>query len=211
MRFFLVLAVLLSAAAPAAAQDMLRDHRSEDPTAKLLDDYQAPETIEDYANLYYDSCTRSNVDASLTEYVETQCACTAAEMPKFMTLKNMKSLFTRSQEGDFQEGRVMLLAYIPCLYTSINQFVFDGCFYSDEMRQKTKRPRKVCECYGHRMGDFMSAHGQNLVPGFMRDTFISDKSVPNPLAYIIGAEFFEREARYHFSECIMSEEHRFDK
>jgi hypothetical protein len=209
MRFFLLLSFLTLLSAPAMAQDMLRDHRSQDPTAKLLDDYE-PQTLNDYANLYHESCVAAG-EPSMKDYVETQCTCTAAELPKFMTLNNMKTLFTQTGEGDFQQARVLLLAYIPCLYTTINEFIFDSCYYDENMRKKMLRPKKVCECYGRKMGNYISSKGQNFVPGFTRSGFNSDKAVPDPFTHIVSSDYFDSQAKFEFEQCVMTESYNFDK
>jgi hypothetical protein len=111
MRLFLLLAVLMTIAMPASAQDMLKDAREADPAENILGDKKDPEDINDYATKYYQSCVAANQTDNLKEYVETQCGCTSAEMTKFMTLKDMQNLFKKTKEGDFQQSRVILLAY----------------------------------------------------------------------------------------------------
>lgn len=209
--FFLtaLFAVLIQ---PAHAQDVLREHRTEDPTAKLLDkDGGVPQTVNEYANLYFQNCHKANTDTELDEYVSSQCGCTASKMTEFMDLRNMKTLFTKTQEGDFQMGRVMMLAYLPCLYDSIYEFVFDSCYYSDEMRKKMNNPRGICECYSHKMGDYVASKGESFVPGFVRDGFVSSKAVANPFAHIIGSSQFNRKSRWEFEQCIMTESYGWNK
>lgn len=107
----------------------------------------------------------------------------------------MKSLFSKGQEGDFQQGRVMMLAYMPCLYESIKEFVFDSCYFPHEMRKKMNSPRKICECYSHKMADHIASKAEFFVPGMTREGFNTSKAVPNPLAHIIGSSNFERQSR----------------
>ncbi|MGB4106854.1 MAG: hypothetical protein WBK55_03560 [Alphaproteobacteria bacterium] len=208
MRFFFALLVLMVLPVfPAAAQDMLRDHRAQDPVAKLLDkDGGAPQTINEYANLYYESCVAgADKGTELEEYNITQCGCAAAKLPEFMTLKNMKALFINSQEGDFQQGRVLMLAYMPCMYDTIDQFVYDGCYYSEEMRKNMIRPSEVCKCYGHNMAEYVASKGEAFVPGLTDDGYDREKAVSDPLGHIIGNSVFNSRSKYEFERCVMEE------
>lgn len=209
---FFLAALFVVLIQPAYAQDVLREHRTNDPAVKLLDKHGGvPQTVNEYANIYYKNCHKANTETELDQYVVTQCACTAAKLPEFMELNNMKSLFTKTQEGDFQQGRVMMLAYMPCLYDSIKEFVFDSCYYSNDMRKKMNNPRKICECYGHKMGDHIAANGEFFVPGMAREGFDASKAVPNPLAHIIGSSDFNRQSRWQFEQCVMTESYGFNK
>lgn len=209
---FLLAAFFAVLIQPASAQDVLREHRNDDPAAKLLDKHGGvPQTISEYANIYYKNCHDANTETQLDEYVVTQCACTASKLPEFMELKNMKSLFSKGQEGDFQQGRVMMLAYMPCLYESIKEFVFDSCYFPHEMRKKMNSPRKICECYSHKMADHIASKAEFFVPGMTREGFNVSKAVPNPLAYIIGSSDFERQSRGLFEQCVMTESYGFGK
>lgn len=203
----LLVVLIMMMALPASAQDMLRRHREIDPTAKLLDDgSKAPETVADYANQFYSDCTKSNQDKSLKDYVTAQCACTAAKMSEFMSLKDMQTLYTKTKDGDFQQGRVMLLAYIPCLYDSVNDFVYDNCINDKEIRKNLIHEKKYCECYGRGMGDYVASKGPNLVPGFAATRFLSEKSVPNPFGHIVTGEPFAEKSETVSQLCIMKEE-----
>lgn len=208
MRIFLYFtALLFFIVTPAQAQDMLSSERNKDPTAKLLEDpSKMPTTVEDYANIYYRTCVQENSSPDLAGYNQTQCACTAAQIPKFMTLSDVQSLFEEGPAGERQQGRVMTSAYIPCLYHSVYNVVYDGCFYDDKTRKSLRYARKVCGCYAHAMGNYVSSKGKNLVPGFTRVGYDSKKSVPDPLAFIIGADFFARTGRTEFRKCFLVEE-----
>lgn len=207
MRFILLLFLSFVFTHPVLAQDMLRKHRGGDPTTQLLgQDGKAPVTIEDYANLYYDSCTSSNTDEFLKDYIGGQCACAAAKIPEILSLDDVKTLFTKTKAGDFQQARVMLLGYIPCLYNSVHDFVYDQCLDNNQTRKQFRHAVKVCECYGKGMGDYAASKGQNLIPGFTRNTFDSEKSVPNPLSYIIQTPFFEKKSSGILEQCVMTEE-----
>ncbi|MCE7886233.1 MAG: hypothetical protein DYH13_01845 [Alphaproteobacteria bacterium PRO2] len=207
---FFLAAIFIALIQPVHAQDVLREHRTNDPSVKLLDKHGGvPQTVNEYANIYFENCHKANTETELDEYVVTQCACTASKLPEFMELKNMRSLFTKSQEGDFQQSRVMMLAYMPCLYESINEFVFDSCYYSNDMRKKMNSPRKICECYSHKMGDYIASKAEFFIPGMVRGGFDVTKAVPNPLAHIIGSRDFERQSGWQFEQCVMTESYGF--
>ncbi len=210
MRFFLFFfLVVVLAASPAAAQDLLRDHRLEDPTAFLLDpDHATPKTQADFANLYYQSCFTSNEDPVLNEYVATQCACTSVKMMEFMSLRDMEALFTKTKEGDFQQVRVLMLAYGPCMYDSVYDFVYDGCLYGQKPgQQKMRHPRKVCECYAHKMGNHVASIGYRLIPGLDNGSFDREKAVPNPFVHLLEGYNFTYVSDIEYKRCVMNEEY----
>lgn len=213
MRFLLLLLAFITVLTPHAhAQDVLREHRAEDPAAKLLDKHGgAPSTVNEYANLYFNNCVASAQSKDFEEYNVTQCGCTSAKMPEFMTLKNMKALFTKTKEGEFQMGRVLMLAYMPCMYDTIYQFVFDGCFYSEETRKGFTHPTKVCKCYGKRMADYVASKGERFIPGLTDKGYVSAEAVPDPLGYIIGGNQFNTWSRYQLQECVMTESYGWGK
>lgn len=208
MRFLYAFLILLTfMTAPARAQDILRDHRADDPSALLDGNIQKPETEADYANLYYERCLRSNEDPVMKEYVATQCACTSVKMMEFMNLKDMEALFTRTQEGNFQQARILMLAYAPCMYDSVYDFVFDGCYFSKENQQTVRHRRAVCECYAGDMANHVAKNGYKFIPGLGYGSFNPDLAVPNPLLHILEGNNFRYASNSTFRGCMMRKEY----
>ncbi len=204
MRFLVFLMILLVLPGIAGAQDMLRDHREDDPVAKLLPDAtKDPQTVADYANLFYERCNaEAKEHESLRSYVETQCTCTAAALPGMMTLQDMQALFTKTNEGSFQQGRVYMLAYIPCLATSMKDLTYDNCRASLAVKERLKYPDAVCGCMARNISEFTAKYGQNLIPGFSRQGFSVAKSVPDPFTTILNSDAMALRLKDYGTSCL---------
>jgi hypothetical protein len=71
--------------------------------------------------------------------------------------------------------------------------------------------KKVCECYGHKMGDWVATHVRSYVPGFSRGGFNSEKTVPDPFGHILNNRSFQEHTRAEFENCVMVEERGWGK
>ncbi len=208
MRAFFLLIIGLAALTPfpAHAADMLQKFREHDPAAALLEKnaVKPPQTVADYANMFYDGCTSANENESLRDYTATQCACTAAQMTGFMALNDMQALFrSNTGEGEFQYGRMMLLAYIPCMKTSVYDIAFDACYFGKPSSGKIQPPRKICACVATGMGQFAAEKGDRLLPGFFRNSFRIKQSAANPLGHLLASDAFKRESDYLARKCSL--------
>ena len=61
------------------------------------------------------------------------------------------------------------------------------------------------------MADHIASKAEFFVPGMAREGFNASKAVPNPLAHIIGSNAFERQSRWQFEQCVMTESYGFGK
>jgi hypothetical protein len=65
--------------------------------------------------------------------------------------------------------------------------------------------KKVCGCYGHKMGTFLAEKSQSFIPGFIRDSFDKEQMVPDTFSYIINMDVFQYMSNHEFQQCVIQE------
>lgn len=174
---------------------------------KLLDRTEAPRNLNDYANLYYHQCVKANKSPRLTPYVETQCACTASAIPAAMTMRDMEIFMRPGTRNSYPYVRLMSLAYIPCLKTSMHDYTLDTCL-ADPKFQKLKKDQLVCECIADGVSESAMQNAPSLgsLPGYQGQVFDMTKITNEPFPYIIDSRPLGDAQVYYTSNCIQTKE-----
>jgi hypothetical protein len=203
--FFSLLLLILCAAPQAKAEQKL--FKADPRDAHVLNSPQSqPQTVKDYANLYYRNCMAANTTKSMKEYVATQCACTAFKIPEAMTLEDLHALFDANNKDSYYFSRLMALAYAPCLEISVHDFAYDGCIANVEHQKMRKKPQ-FCECVAGALGQDMSKFGETQIPGYQRKGYDLQKVPDNPFPYVINSQNFQTKSKYNTSRCLQNEEY----
>ncbi len=206
--FFLGFIFFFSPASQALAQKpeetggRVFDFSQEDPSYLLKAPGEKEETLEDYINIYYGKCVKGNNNQDIAQYVQIQCACTAATASKIMTKKNMRDIFTKQENRDFLLSRLMEYGYIPCMKESIRNIVFDNCLDSTTTQRRIRNPRHVCNCVGEGMAKYVQKQARHMMPSFDRFRFFPERSPDNPLQSVLSHRLFDKKSRSVMSSCL---------
>jgi hypothetical protein len=195
-----VLVAIFLTATPVQAQTSLRDLLADEEP--LQSQPQEDLSLNDYANLYFKQCAGSNVAPELQNYIDLQCACTAAEMTSFMKEKDLEQALTKNPERDYQMLRIVMNAYIPCLKNSIKDFTYDQCVSGAYEKGSFSNKDKVCSCIGDGMALHAVEQGTALVPGFARNTFKASDMGDNPFFSVINHPSFPNVSDYYTRKCL---------
>ena len=180
----LTLLILLTTTLPASAQPLapLELNLPEDNIVRLE---QKTKTKNDYISIYYDYCISANTAPEMKTYTKAQCTCTAANMHENMTNGQIQSIFGTGANADFNYARMLLIAYSPCLKTTIKDITYDGCITP----QRTNH--SLCTCMGEELGQKAYESIEVMVPGFTRNGFSKANSVADPLGAVLLSRNFE--------------------
>jgi hypothetical protein len=167
----------------------------------LLSGREQPRNLADYANLYYAKCVAAEKDPQLAEYVQTQCACTASNIPSTMTMDDMDLFMRPGIRSSYYYTRLMTLAYIPCLETSIHDFTFDACMTD---YKTLKRSLKVCECIADGAAESARIAAGPQLPGYNGSGYDMTKITSRPFSFTIGSEPYSASTKYYTQRCVQS-------
>ena len=92
---------------------------------------------------------------------------------------------------------MLLLAYSPCMRLTIRDIALDNC-----NAQPIQNKKKICKCTSNNTAQKIYEDAQIVIPGFTRTGFLKEKSVADPLGYVLGSENFEREYDSMRYECV---------
>lgn len=176
----------------------------------LLDDpsiVKEPENLTDYANLYYKRCVGANTDPGLLEYQKSQCACTSAQIPEILDMKQAAAVLDPKSKDAESYTRLMYLAFTPCLKDTIRDFAFDSCLDDPSIKQKVRHQRGVCTCIADQMGQYMGESGYVLLPGRARMHFDMEKISPDPLGAIITSPGYVSGWDFYARPCLLRKEY----
>ena len=195
--------MLLLIALPAQAKTTLFDTRDEG-AAGLLKNTQE-RTIKDYANIFYANCVAGDPSVDMRDYNKSQCACAAANMPDALNLKQIQALFSpqQSDNRDYAYSRFMTLAYLPCMAHTMRDIVYDDC-EANPAYKKLVNLQAVCECIADSQSEYISKHGDYLLPGYSGAGVDWTETANDPLSQVLGSKGFTIKADYNSSVCIQT-------
>ncbi|MCC7305644.1 MAG: hypothetical protein IT558_05225 [Alphaproteobacteria bacterium] len=202
MRFLLFMVLVVLLVSPAQAADS--HFATPEGIAPLLDhsDPTKAKTMNDYADLYYKNCRTLNKSETMAGYMDAQCACTAAKLPAILTLEQAQALFS-GKPSAYLQGRVLMLAYAPCMTESVRNIAYDTCF---DTQTRIKHRKNVCTCVADGVAGYIDKYGYRMIPGMMNSEFDPKKAVDNPLAYVLDLEGFKGKTTYYTNSCVQRKE-----
>lgn len=163
---------------------------------------EEPETIEDFANRYYRNCMQQDHPYLEKDDLTLLCGCTSAEIPKSMTVKQMKDMQTGGEEGQLQRARMMMFVYTPCIRYPTRALVLDQCANNPQVRSTMKNYMRVCGCLADSMGDYMDKNA----PKAMQTALTRNITDLDPLGSLMQSKGFEEYSQYYMRECIRKHE-----
>ncbi|MEM7650782.1 MAG: hypothetical protein AAF204_01710 [Pseudomonadota bacterium] len=221
--FITAFMIALSGAAPTHAQDLFI--KKERPSAsvqtprpeeqeimELLDqapkkeeaERPAPQSINDFANRYFDNCMKQQHPNLQGEQKELLCGCTAANIPGNMTVQNMRDMQQNTPEGATQRGRMLLFVYTPCIEYPTKALIYDRCVNDPQVRGGLKRYTQVCDCLSDGMAGFM----KERAPKTVENALALNINDIDPLRVLMESKAFEEQSRYHMKNCVYNNELR---
>lgn len=206
MRALLALLVFLSFTISAHAAQKLFTLGPQN-NLHLLNPEQELKTVQDYANVYFKNCVASNEDPGIQEYIETQCACTAAKMQEVMTYDQMVQLFDPLARDSYPYTRMTALAYMPCIDTSVRDYLYDDCLDNAKSNGIYNKDL-VCGCMSEKVANSLSKYGAPRLPGYNALGFDLSAVVDNPFTYLITNRSFKEARSAYGAECMATKERR---
>lgn len=173
----------------------------EEETAKP--EIQKTYTINELADGYYTRCISANRQKELASYVQSQCACTAAKLPEFMSVDEVLAALTETPDTELQNSRILLNAYIPCLENSVQDFVFDECARGKYKNELLTNPRNFCACLSTNMAEYVAQErAENVFFGVRNFRAAASEEDASYFSQIINDAGFIRNFDYHTPRCI---------
>ncbi len=200
MRIILALLLLVTATMPARAQTARALFTLPEKNILLADPKDGMDSVQDYANIYFNNCLKASGDPGLKEYVSMQCACAASAIPEILTMDDVKKLFDLKNKDNMPFTRFMTLGYAPCLRETIPKLTYDSCF-SGKMK-KIVRGHKICQCMSKGMEEVILKYGPSLLPGSNLYSYDINNATDDMLAYVITQPPFETQSEYYRTSCM---------
>lgn len=169
------------------------------PAAKQEEQAPAPEaTIDDYANRYYENCRAQKHPILQGENLELLCGCTASQLPKAMTIEQVRQMQEDSADGQYQRNRMMLFVYAPCIEHPTRALVLDQCMNDPKVQAGIKNYKTVCNCLADNMATFMKERAPATIENAIK---FNEKDV-DPLRKLLESPAFDETSRSKMGECI---------
>lgn len=181
---------------PKPGDDMPAESESEQKTEKEIPEPQA--TIEDYANRYYENCLTQKHPLLKDDNLELLCSCTAAQLPKAMTVDQIRQMKDDTAEGQYQRNRMMLFVYAPCIEHPTRALVLDQCMNDPKVQTGIKNFKTVCNCLADGMAAFMKERAPSTIETAIK---FNEKDI-DPLRKLLESTAFDEMSRAKMGECI---------
>lgn len=176
--------------------DLLDDEPTDDAPAP------PPESIDDFANRYYENCLKQENETLKGENLEMMCGCTSAQIPQNMTVEQMRAMQDNTDEGKLQRSRMLLFVYTPCIKYPTKALVTEKCLNNPDVRKTMRNYRAVCGCLGDKMADYMDREA----PRAMEQALKRDMTDIDPLRALMESRGFDDYSRYYMNKCLNEHE-----
>lgn len=182
----------------APPQPSIPELKDETPLAEHEKEPPPEATIEDFANRYYQNCAAQQHPILQGESKELLCGCTAAQLPKAMTVDQVREMQEDTPEGQFQRNRMMMFVYAPCIEHPTRALVLDQCMNDIKVRSAMKNFKTVCGCLADKMASYMKERAPTAIETSIRQ----NQTDTDPLRTLLESPAFDEMSRAKMSECI---------
>lgn len=182
--------------------ELLNDDQINDASKEQAPASQ-PQTIKDYANLYYKNCIKQDHPILKGESLDVLCSCTAAQIPDVMTMQQWKAAVSDAgSEGQHQRNRMLMFIYTPCVKYPARALVLDSCVNNESVRATIRRYPKVCACVADKMAEFIDKNASTT----LERSLSRNSQDTDPLRSLLESPAFENHERFVMSRCAKTHE-----
>ncbi|MCB1784235.1 MAG: hypothetical protein KDI13_09590 [Alphaproteobacteria bacterium] len=169
----------------------------------LVPDPNKPEnpkqmTGEDYANFYFKKCVASEQNYLSEENHTALCACTAANMTKFMTPEQMQLIYADSKNGDKARQFMMVNAYGPCMPAVTRDATYGRCLIENKLREIVSGKGKVCDCTADALEYYVNINTANIFYHAFKEAPLTI----DPLERFIDGDTYMSVMRGNLDRCL---------
>lgn len=154
------------------------------------------QTIEDYANGYFQNCMKQDHPILKAQDLKQFCSCTSAQIPDVLSAEEFRNSLTDTSEGRFQQQRIKLFVYAPCMAYPARALVLDNCINN---AQQIPNATKVCPCLADGIRDYVLVEGGQLIERYTKDPRTKDL---DPIAALMNSPHMEMQNKYLTTVCV---------
>ncbi len=213
---FIILFIALLAFMPGICQADLFINRNKDkqetespaykpPTTqnkKPAQSSNAPSTIKQFANAYYQNCKQQQHPVLKDDNLELLCACSSAKITQTMTLQNIRDMTADTALGLKQRNRLLTEVYVPCMEYPTKALLMSSCMKDPAVGKALKHPQKVCDC----MSSSVSQYIVREAPNAAKKAIASNSETTDPLAALLNSQDYEQQSQAYLLGCLQKHE-----
>ncbi len=177
-----------------------QDYQQEAPSGRtaLQAATETGEDITALATRYYKNCVSKSDPVLKEANLQLLCTCAAQKMMEIMTVDDIKTMATETQEGQFQRNRLLLQVYAPCMQYPARSLLYGNCVGNAEIQQTVPGYEIACACMADRMASYVAENATTVVAQNLQ----ANPSDSNPLQSLMGRADFKAKAQAELGECI---------
>lgn len=156
------------------------------------------DTITTLATRYYKNCVSKDDPILKAANLQLLCTCAAQKMMEVMTVDDIKTMATETQEGQFQRNRLLLQVYAPCMQYPARSLLYGNCVGTPEIQSTVPGYEIACACMADRMASYVAENATTVVAQNLQ----ANPADSNPLQSLMNRADFKAKAQAELGECI---------
>lgn len=156
-----------------------------------------PKTPDEYATLYFKACLDQRNALLTGEAQELFCGCSAGNIPRVMSMRDIAALGTATAEGKFQKKRMLLFISAPCMAPTLRSLSIGQCL-DGAIKNNFRDPSGTCGCLGHRVENYIALEASKIVE---REQSFRSEDV-DPVKFLLESPEVQAHYEYLMKECI---------
>ncbi len=183
---------------PQAAPAEQPYYEQQQPATQTQANGAEGDTITTLATRYYKNCVSKDDPILKEANLQLLCTCAAQKMMEVMTVDDIKTMATETQEGQFQRNRLLLQVYAPCMQYPARSLLYGNCVGTPEIQSTVPGYEIACACMADRMASYVSENATTVVAQNLQ----ANPADSNPLQSLMNRADFKARAQAELGECI---------
>lgn len=166
--------------------------------AAPVPEVKTPESIDAFAEKYYNTCMSKKDDVLKGKPQKMLCACSSANMAEKMTVEEVRAMATDTAEGLRQRNRMLLEVYAPCMEYPTQALLNHRCLNDPNMKASITNTEEVCGCLADNIAQYVKANGPQTLAKALKD----DPKNLDPMASLMNSPEFQHQSQTVLMNCI---------
>lgn len=150
------------------------------------------------ARNYYENCASKQDPNMSADTQKLLCACTAVQMHKKMTTKDVEDMAQQNQKGRLATNKMILEVYAPCMKHPAGELYYKNCIGNPQTVNITKNPEKTCQCMSSKIANYLSTRGVDVFTKILNE----NPNATDPMAALANDKTFQSFAQSQLMSCL---------
>lgn len=144
---------------------------------------------------YFRNCLQQTDERISEQTHAIFCQCTAHFMQQNMSVEEIQTMSTQTQDARNILNKVVIQVYAPCMEFPVRDLIYNEC-----RKEKDQVSNDICTCLADEMASYTAQTAQERLTTVLQTT----PNITDPMDPIINSDAFHEKEKMVAMECIQA-------